>query len=32
MKIKRRVDNTIMPTREEWIAEIERRGLNTLDD
>ena len=30
--IKRRVDHTIMPTAEEWIAEIERRGLNTLED
>ena len=31
-KIKRRVDHTIMPTAEEWVAEIERRGLNTLED
>jgi uncharacterized protein (TIGR02246 family) len=31
-KIRRRVDNTIMPTPEEWIAEIESRGLNTLED
>ncbi len=31
-KIKRRVDHTIMPTAAEWVAEIERRGLNTLDD
>lgn len=31
-KIRRRVDHTIMPTAEEWIAEIERRGLNTLED
>ena len=31
-KIKRRVDHTIMPTAEEWVAEIERRGLGTLGD
>lgn len=31
-KIKRRVDNTIMPTAEEWIAEIRARGLGTLED
>jgi uncharacterized protein (TIGR02246 family) len=31
-KIKRREDHTIMPTAEEWVAEIRRRGLNTLDD
>jgi len=31
-KIKRRVDNTVMPTREEWVAEIARRGLDTLED
>ena len=31
-KIKRRVDHTVMPTSEEWIAEIERRGLGTLED
>ncbi len=31
-KIKLRVDHTVMPTSEEWIAEIERRGLNTFDD
>ena len=31
-KIKRRVDHTIMPTAEEWVAEIRRRGLGTLDD
>ena len=31
-KIKRREDHTIMPTVEEWVAEIRRRGLNTLDD
>jgi ketosteroid isomerase-like protein len=31
-KIKHRVDHTIMPTAEEWVAEIRRRGLGTLDD
>ena len=31
-KIKRRVDHTIRPTAEEWVAEIERRGLGTLGD
>jgi len=31
-KIAHRNDHTIMPTREEWVAEIRRRGLNTLDD
>ncbi len=31
-KIKRRVDHTIMPTAEEWIAEIRARGLATLED
>ncbi len=29
-KIKRRVDNTVMPTSEEWVAEIQRRGLGTI--
>ena len=31
-KITPRVDHTVMPTSEEWIAEIERRGLGTLED
>lgn len=30
--IKHRVDHTIMPTSEEWVAEIQRRGLATLED
>lgn len=31
-KIKHRVDHTIMPTPEEWVAEIKARGLSTMDD
>lgn len=31
-KIARRVDHTIMPTPEEWVAELRRRGLSTMDD
>jgi len=31
-KIRRRVDHTVMPTAEEWVAEIRARGLGTLDD
>jgi uncharacterized protein (TIGR02246 family) len=31
-KIRRRVDHTVMPTAEEWVAEIRARGLNTLED
>jgi uncharacterized protein (TIGR02246 family) len=30
--IRHRVDHTVMPTAEEWVAEIQARGLNTLDD
>jgi len=31
-QIRHRVDNTIMPTSEEWVAELRRRGLATMDD
>jgi len=31
-RISQRVDHTVMPTAEEWVAEIRRRGLNTLED
>jgi uncharacterized protein (TIGR02246 family) len=31
-KIRQRVDHTVMPTAEEWVAEIRARGLNTLED
>ncbi len=31
-KIAHRQDHTIMPTTEEWVAEIEARGLGTLED
>ncbi|WP_169053484.1 nuclear transport factor 2 family protein [Alteraurantiacibacter aquimixticola] len=31
-KIAERVDHTVMPTPEEWVAEIEARGLNSLED
>lgn len=31
-KIKQRVDHTIMPTPEEWVAEIRARGLATMED
>lgn len=31
-KIKHRLDHTIMPTPEEWVAELRRRGLATMDD
>lgn len=30
-KISERVDHTVMPTSEEWVAEIEARGLGTID-
>lgn len=31
-KIAERVDHTVMPTSEEWIAEIAARGLPTMED
>lgn len=31
-KIAERVDHTVMPTAEEWVAELQRRGLATMDD
>jgi len=31
-KIARRLDHTIMPTPEEWVAELRRRGLATMDE
>ncbi|GAA0282383.1 hypothetical protein GCM10009127_24710 [Alteraurantiacibacter aestuarii] len=31
-KIAQRVDHTVMPTSEEWVAEIEARGLGTMDN
>ena len=31
-KISHRNDHTIMPTPEEWVAELRRRGLATMDD
>lgn len=31
-KIARREDHTVMPTSEEWVAEIEARGLGTIGD
>ncbi len=31
-KIAERVDHTVMPTAEEWVAEIQRRGLATMED
>jgi uncharacterized protein (TIGR02246 family) len=31
-KIAERVDHTVMPTSEEWIAEIEARGMATMED
>lgn len=31
-KIARRVDHTIMPTPEEWVAEIRARGMATMDE
>lgn len=30
-KISERVDHTVMPTSEEWVAEITARGLGTID-
>lgn len=31
-KIAERVDHTVMPTPEEWVAEVESWGANTLED
>lgn len=31
-KIAQRTDHTIMPTPEEWVAEIEARGLSAMED
>lgn len=31
-KIKHRTDHTIMPTPEEWVAELRRRGLATMEE
>lgn len=31
-KIKHRVDHTIMPTPEEWVAEVRARGMSTMDN
>lgn len=31
-KIAHRTDHTIMPTPEEWVAEIEARGLGTIEE
>lgn len=31
-KIAERVDHTVMPTSEEWVAEVESWGGNTLED
>lgn len=31
-KIAERVDHTVMPTSEEWVAELQARGLATMDE
>jgi uncharacterized protein (TIGR02246 family) len=31
-KITHRTDHTIMPTPEEWVAELQRRGLATMEE
>ncbi|MCL6249586.1 nuclear transport factor 2 family protein [Altererythrobacter sp. KTW20L] len=31
-RIAERVDHTVMPTAEEWVAELQRRGLATMEN